>query len=124
MPNFHDAYQRKLTTPDAALKGLPRRAGVLLGFFAAQPPALIGALMDQVRAGSFDELRVRYMHATTATAEAMLRPELMDVVKPHPFYIGENERALIKAGGERAERRSSSCPLLHRPGAHHLFRFK
>ncbi|AJC22570.1 acetyl-CoA hydrolase/transferase family protein [Pandoraea pulmonicola] len=104
MLDFHDAYQRKLMTPEAALGQLPRRAVVLLGFFAAQPPALIGALMERARSGLFDELRVYYMHATTATAEAMLRPELMDVVKPYPFYVGENERALIKAGGEHAKK--------------------
>jgi itaconate CoA-transferase len=96
MSDSKDLYRRKLTTPEQALRDLPRRSVVLLGFFAAQPPSLVQALADGARAGNFDELRIYYMHPTPHTAEALLRLELMDVIKPHPFYMGPGERALTK----------------------------
>jgi itaconate CoA-transferase len=100
MSDFKDLYRRKLTTPEEALHGLPRRSVILLGFFAAQPPSLVQALANGARAGSFDELRIYYMHPTPHTAETLLRLELMDVIKPHPFYMGPGERALTKQATE------------------------
>jgi itaconate CoA-transferase len=96
MSDIHDLYRRKLATPESALHGLPRRTTVLLGFFAAQPPSLVEALADRARAGDFDEVRIYYMHPTPHTAETLLRLDLMDVIKPHPFYMGPGERALTK----------------------------
>jgi itaconate CoA-transferase len=99
--NIQDLYRSKLTTADAALNRLPPRCAVLLGFFAAQPPALVRALAGRAQSGAFDEVRVYYMHATPATTDALLRLELMDVIKPHPFYVGPGERALTAAAGGR-----------------------
>jgi itaconate CoA-transferase len=104
MSNFQDLYRARLTTAEAALHDLPKRATVLLGFFAAQPPALVQALAERAAAGAHDELLVLYMHATPATAHALMRPELMDVLKLKPFYIGEGERALIRTLGDRGHK--------------------
>lgn len=104
MSNFQALYRSRLTTPDAALRDLPKRCSILLGFFAAQPPALVQALADRVQAGGLDEVLVQYMHATPATARALMRHELLDVVKLQPFYIGEGERALIRELGDRGRK--------------------
>ena len=96
MTSFLDLYRARLSTPQEALARLPLRCKVLLGFFAAQPPALVAALADKAAQGGFDELRVSYMHATPATAAALLRLDRMDVIKPYPFYMGEGERALTR----------------------------
>src|SRR5215470_1867089 len=88
-------YRSKLTSADQALRDLPKRCSVLLGMFASQPPALVRAFTDRTKAGEIDEALVFYMHATPATAESLLRQDLLDVIKLHPFYIGAGERALI-----------------------------
>jgi itaconate CoA-transferase len=100
MTDIHDVYRSRLISPHDALRDLPRRCSVLLGFFAAQPPALVQALADRADAGDFDELRVHYMHSTPATAASLLRLDRMDVIKPHPFYMGEGERALTRQASE------------------------
>ena len=100
MTDINDLYRSRLTSAQDALSGLPRHCSVLLGFFAAQPPALVQALADRAGAGEFDELRVHYMHATPATAASLLRLDRMDVIKPHPFYMGEGERVLERQGIE------------------------
>jgi itaconate CoA-transferase len=96
MSNIQDLYRRKLIAPGEALRGLPKRSSILLGFFGAQPPALVKALADNAMAGSFDEVRVYYMHPTPETNKALLRLDLMDVIKPYPFYMGPGERALTR----------------------------
>ena len=63
MTDFHDLYSRKLTKPAEALRGLQRRCTILLGFFAAQPPALVEALAGLAAAGTFDELNVFYCNS-------------------------------------------------------------
>src|SRR5215472_16015105 len=99
MTDVHDLYHRRLTTAQHALSDLPRRCSILLGFFAAQPPALAQALADATRAGALDEALVCYMHATPATATSLMQLELMDVIRLHPFYIGAGERALVRQAG-------------------------
>ena len=89
-----ECYRRKPTTAHEALRELPRQGSVLLGFYAAQPPSLVQALADRARADSFDEVRIHYMHPTPHTATTLLRMEWMDVIKPHPCYMGPGERAL------------------------------
>jgi itaconate CoA-transferase len=100
MTDIHDIYRSRLTSPQDALRDLPRRCDVLLGFFAAQPPALVQALAERANAGSLDEVRMHYMHPTPATVASLLRLELMDVIKPHPFYMGAGERALTRQASE------------------------
>jgi itaconate CoA-transferase len=98
MPTPQELYQAKRVPPEAALAGLPRRVSVVLPFFAAQPPGLIGALAAAVREGAFDALTLHYMHLTEHTATALLRLELCDVVKPRSFFFGPADRALFREG--------------------------
>jgi len=78
MTDINDMYRSRLTSAQDALGALPRHCSVLLGFFAAQPPALVQALADRAGAGEFDELRVHYMHATPAMATSLLWLDRMD----------------------------------------------
>src|SRR5258708_38120777 len=99
MTSSIDIYKSKLTTPDEALKGLSRRATVVLGFFAAQPPGLVGALAKAIEAGDFDEVRLGYMPATGGTGTILLELEYCDILRPRPVFIGPSERAPVGGGG-------------------------
>ena len=96
MTKHEDLYRRRLTSPQAALRDLPKRCSVLLGIFSAQPPALVQALSDRAKGGEVDEALVYYMHATPATVEALIRPDMMDVIKLYPFFLGAGERGLVR----------------------------
>ena len=96
MANHEDLYRRRLTSPELALRDLPKRCSVLLGIFAAQPPALVQTLADRAKAGEIHEARVYYMHATPATIEALIRIDLMDAIKLYPFFLGAGERGLVR----------------------------
>jgi itaconate CoA-transferase len=105
MTKHEDLYRRRLTSPQQALGDLPKRCSVLLGIHAAQPPALVRALADRAKAGDLDEALVYYMHATPATIEALMRPDLVDVLKLYPFFLGAGERALIRQLNESVRER-------------------
>jgi itaconate CoA-transferase len=104
MSNHQDLYRSRLTSPQLALRDLPKRCSVLLGIFAAQPPALVQALAARAKVGELDEALVYYMHATPATVEALICPDMMDVIKLHPFFLGAGERALIRELSERGRK--------------------
>ena len=104
MSNYQDLYRSRLTSPQAALHDLPKRCTVLLGIFTAQPPALVQALANRAKAGEVDEALVYYMHPTPATVEALIRPDMMDVVKLYPFFLGAGERGLVRQLGERSRK--------------------
>ncbi|MBL6617089.1 MAG: 4-hydroxybutyrate--acetyl-CoA CoA transferase [Reyranella sp.] len=101
MPTVTDIYKSKLATAADALKGLPRKSTVVLGFFASQPPALVAEMGMAIAAGTFDEVRMIYMHATEATGAALLKAEYCDVLKLRPFYMGPAERALVQSSPAR-----------------------
>jgi itaconate CoA-transferase len=98
MSRSQDLYQAKLTTPAEAIAAVPRRCNLVLGAFSAQPPALMEALADRVRAGAHDEIRLYYMGSSPAMGETLLQYELMEVLKPHPAFIWPLERALEAEG--------------------------
>jgi len=104
MIKHQDLYRSRLTTPQLALRDLPKRCSVLLGIFAAQPPALVQALADRAKAGELDEALVYYMHATQATVQSLMRPDLMDVIKLYPFFLGAGERGLVRQLNESSRK--------------------
>jgi itaconate CoA-transferase len=104
MTKHQDLYRGRLTSPQLALRDLPKRCSVLLGIFAAQPPALVRALADRAKAGEIDEALVYYMHATPATIEALIRLDLMDVIKLYPFFLGAGERGLVRQLNEQSRK--------------------
>src|SRR5215471_15372688 len=104
MSNYQDLYRSRLTSPQLALRDLPKRCSVLLGIFTAQPPALVQALADRAKAGEVDEALVYYMHATPATIEALIRIDLMEVIKLYPFFLGAGERGLVRQLGDHSRK--------------------
>lgn len=95
---FSAQYRQKLTTPDQAVELIPRKSNIAFGMAVSQPPALLAAIADRARVRGFDELRVYYMHAEEPANNTILQYELMEVIKPHPGFLGAKERLLIKQG--------------------------
>jgi itaconate CoA-transferase len=51
----------------------------------SEPPALLKALEETVKAGTIEQLRVYYSHSVAAAAVTILNYEYMDVIKPYPW---------------------------------------
>src|SRR5262249_35100359 len=104
MIKHQDLYRSRLTSPELALRDLPKCCSILLGIHAAQPPALVRALADRAKAGGIDEAVVYSMDGTPATIEALMRLDLMDVIKLYPFFLGAGERGLIRQLNESSRK--------------------
>lgn len=91
-------YKSKLTTPAAAIELIDRKCNIGFGMAVSQPPALLEAIAERAKAKGFEELRVYYLHAEEPANNTILQYELMDIIKPHPGFLGCKERELIKQG--------------------------
>ena len=77
---------------------IPSRGRLSMGMAVSEPPALLTALENRVKAGQIEELRVYYSHSITAAAFTILKYEYMNVIKPHPFFPTVVERRLFELG--------------------------
>jgi len=95
---YQAEYKSKLMTAQAAADLMPARGRLSMGMAVSEPPALLAALEDRVKAGAIDELRVYYSHSVAAAAVTILKYEYMGVIKPHPFFPTIIERTLFEQG--------------------------
>ncbi len=95
---YETEYKSKLMSPAAAVELIPSRGTLSMGMAISEPPALLGALENRVKAGKIEELRVYYSHSVTAAAVTILKYEYMNVIKPHPFFPTIVERGLFEQG--------------------------
>ena len=95
---YETEYKSKVMSPAAAVELVPSRGTLSMGMAISEPPALLTALEDRVKAGRIEELRVYYSHSITAAAFTILKYEYMDVIKPHPFFPTIVERLLVERG--------------------------
>jgi itaconate CoA-transferase len=95
---YEAEYKSKLMTAQAAAELIPARGTLSMGMAVSEPPALLAALENRVKAGAIEELRVYYSHSVAAAAVTILKYEYMDVIKPHPFFPTIIERTLFQQG--------------------------
>jgi itaconate CoA-transferase len=101
---YETEYRSKLMTPAEAVKLVPARGTLSMGMAVSEPPALLKALEDRVKAGSIEELRVYYSHSVLAAAQTILKYEYTNVIKPYPFFPTAVERALVQRGQQDGKR--------------------
>jgi len=95
---YETEYKSKLMTAESAAELIPARGTLSMGMAVSEPPALLAALENRVKAGAIKELRVYYSHSVAAAAVTILKYEYMDVIKPHPFFPTIIERTLFQQG--------------------------
>jgi itaconate CoA-transferase len=101
---YETEYKSKLMSPAAAVELIPSRGTLSMGMAVSEPPALLRALEDRVKAGQIEELRVYYSHSVAAAAFTILKYEYMNVIKPHPFFPTIVERRLFEQGQQDGRR--------------------
>lgn len=111
--NYLAQYKKKLMTPEEAVRLIPRQGNISMGMTISEPLALLKALEERIKTSALDniqELRVYYMHSEQAARSTILKYEYMDVIHPHPFFIGPTERALLEQGRKDHKRTVSYIP--------------
>ena len=105
-------YASKRLTAAEAADQVESGHRLAMGMALAEPPAILTAIAARAEAQEIDEVRLYYFHSTPHAAMSVLRYELMDRIRPHCFFLGPVERALL-ARGEADGRRT----IAFMPGA-------
>jgi itaconate CoA-transferase len=71
-----------------------------MGMAISEPPALLQALENRIKAGEIHRLRLYYAHSAPAAMMTILKYEYLDVLKLHPFFPTLVERELARRGAQ------------------------
>jgi len=96
MGYYTDEYQKKLATPERAVECIRNGDVIVYGMSVAQPPALLTAIADRVRAGSLEDIKVYNFLPLEHAMKTVLDPALSDRIEVNSWFIGGGERGLIK----------------------------
>jgi len=98
---YQSLYKKKLTTPENAVGLIHRKCNIAFAMAVGQPPALLKALADRARAGTFEQVDIYYMHAEAPANNTILSEDILHILRPHPAFMGAKERELAhSASGE------------------------
>lgn len=84
-----------------AVSNIPSGAHIAMGMAVAEPPALLEALAARVEAGNLGDLKLWYFHSMAHAGETLLKPALLDRVRPHCMFLSGIERTLLKEAPEK-----------------------
>lgn len=84
-----------------AVSNIPSGAHIAMGMAVAEPPALLAALAARVEAGNLGDLKLWYFHSMAHAGETLLKPALLDRVRPHCMFLSGIERTLLKEAPEK-----------------------
>lgn len=93
-----EIYDSKLVSLDAAAASIKDQSNLIISMGASMPPGIMAAIGRRVTDKSLSRLDVYYMLSSFYGAEALLNPDMMEVVKPHPLFMGPMDRDLAQKG--------------------------
>ncbi|MFZ5671200.1 MAG: acetyl-CoA hydrolase/transferase family protein [Pseudomonadota bacterium] len=96
--------EKRMTAAEVAAR-MNSGSRAAMGMALAEPPAILAAIAARAEADDLDELKLYYFHSTPHAAATVLRYDLLDRIRPHCFFLGPVERALM-ARGEADGRRT------------------
>jgi itaconate CoA-transferase len=100
---------RRLTAAEAANR-IESGWRVAMGMALAEPPAILAAVAARAEADEIDEVKLFYFHSTPHAGSTVLRYALMDRIRPHCFFLGPIERALLEQGAADGRRTIAFVP--------------
>ncbi|WP_430415529.1 acetyl-CoA hydrolase/transferase family protein [Parasphingorhabdus sp.] len=99
--SLQQQYRAKSMTAARAVSNIPSAAHIAMGMAVAEPPALLKALAARVEAGNLGDLKLWYFHSMAHAGETLLKPTLLDRVRPHCMFLSNIERTLLKEAPEK-----------------------
>jgi len=95
---FDAEYRRKLTSADEAVGPVADGCFLIFGTGLTEPPALLWALANRLRAGDLKRLRVLSGPPMQTAAETVLAPDLADCVERWSMFVGASDRGAVQVG--------------------------
>lgn len=91
-------YQKKLTTPARAVEHIAHGSTLVHGMGTGEPPALLAALADRVRAGDLQGLKVFSLLPMEHIRQTLLAPDLSDQLSAYSWFVTAVDRDLVQHG--------------------------
>jgi len=89
-------YDAKLCTAEDAVAPIPSGSKLLVGMAVGQPPAVLSAVADRVRADDLTGLRLYYKIAMDPLADSLLQPDVISKIEAHTFFVAGPDHKIIK----------------------------
>ena len=91
-------YKSKLTTPEEAVSRIKSNSTIIQPLGAGEPPALLAAIADAVRAGRLRDITMHAMLPLTHTLQTVLSPDLPPEINWESYFFSGVDRKAYKAG--------------------------
>jgi acyl-CoA hydrolase/GNAT superfamily N-acetyltransferase len=93
-PNWQDRYRARIATPAQAIARIAAGRRILIGSGAAEPTALVTALVEHGEHLADNEI----VHLLTLGPAPYVQPEMAGRFRHTAFFIGSNVREAVQAG--------------------------
>lgn len=103
-------YAAKLVTSERAVLSIATGETLCCGAALSQPPALLEATADRIRAGRLGPIRLYYKLALPQLATSLLADDVIESVEPYSFFITDQDRHLLAHHTESGLRRVNYVP--------------
>ncbi|MGV8123550.1 MAG: acetyl-CoA hydrolase/transferase family protein [Candidatus Xenobiia bacterium LiM19] len=101
---YADEYKAKLTTPEKAVESIKSGSTVAVGMAHAQPPALLRALAERIKADDLKNLKVYHKISMQHMADTLFQPEVMDRIETYSLFLSALDRSVNKRQIENGKR--------------------
>lgn len=95
---YETEYKQKLVTAEQAATLVKEGDMLVHGFGLAEPPALLMAVANRLRAGDLKRLKVFAGLPFKHMRDTLLATDLMDCVEVHAQFVGAGSRGLVHTG--------------------------
>ena len=95
---YKGEYQKKLTSPAKAVERIAHESTIVHGMGTGEPPALLGAIADRVRAGDLEGIKVFSLLPMEHVGRTLLAPDLSDRLSAYCWFVSGADRELVKCG--------------------------
>jgi itaconate CoA-transferase len=97
---YNIEYQKKLTTPEEAVKLIQENDMLVHGLTMAEPPALLRAVANRLREGDLKKMRLFSALPMFPACSTILAPDLLDCVDAMTGFVTSGSRGLVRTGLE------------------------
>ncbi|HYX02036.1 MAG TPA: hypothetical protein VE963_08110, partial [Reyranella sp.] len=106
-----EIYAAKLTTADKAVAAIADGEIVAAGMAIGQPPALLMAIANRLRANDLKRIRFYYKIAMEPLAKSMLAPDVVEKIDAHSFFFGGPDHEIVKRQAKSGRKVVSFVPV-------------
>ncbi len=95
---YEKEYKEKLTSPDEAVKVIKDDDMLVHGLTMAEPPALLRAVAERLKAGELKHLKIFSVIPLAHACSTVLAPDLLDCVEAYSGFVNSGTRGLVSTG--------------------------